>query len=128
MSHEFWIQLGIWIIGVLVFIAVNSFKIGQLEAKLATKDELKAKERERNSMIDRVYERFDEFKRLANEQFVRQDMCGQLHMTSKDELKRIDEEYKDFRHDIRCSVQKIYDEIGFQNKKIDELKELILKK
>lgn len=120
-SHEFWVQIAVYVIGGLVFVAINSFKLGQLEAKLATKEELRDKVRERNEVINRVYERFDDFKRISNEEFVRKDMCGQLHITSRDEIKRIDDDYKAFRHEIRNTLQQIFD-------KIDQLKELFAKK
>lgn len=123
-SNEFWVNLIAYFATGIGAVITVTWKI----STLATKDELREKVKERNNQIDRVYERFDEFKKTASNDFVRKDMCGQLHATNKDELKRIDQEYKDFRHDIRNTVQKIYDEIGFQNKKIDELKELILKK
>lgn len=132
LSHEFWIQIFVYVIGGLVFVAINSFKIGQLEAKLATKLELAEKCKERNLMIDRVYQRFDDFKRLTNDEFVRKDMCGQLHSTSVEFVKRIDEDYKAFRHEIRNSIQKLSDDVGFLRESniasINELKNLIMEK
>lgn len=118
LSHEFWIQIFVYIVSLVVFVAVNSFKIGQLKAELATKDQLSDKVKERNHLIDRVYERFDQFKGEVHDQFVRKDMCGQMHIQSKDELKRIDDEYKEFRHAIRNQIQMLVD-------KIDQLKEMI---
>jgi hypothetical protein len=118
MDHNSIIQIIIWLIGVLVFIFVNAFKIGQLEAKLATKDQLNEKVKERNQAIDRVYERFDEFKNHTEETFVRRDMCGQLHLNTKDEITKLDNDYKAFRHEIRNQIQMLVD-------KIDQLKELI---
>ena len=125
---HFWIQILVYVVGMLVFIAINAYRFGHLESRLATKSELAEKVRDRNSMIERVYERFDEYKLLTNNDFVRKDMCVLSHSSSKEELKRIDEEYKAFRHEIRNTVQKIYDEIGHSNSKIDDLKELLLKR
>lgn len=104
---EFWFQVLIWVVGVGIFISANAYKFGQLEQRLATKEDVKSK-------VDRIYERFDVHKKLMEEQFVRKDMCGQMHLTAKDEVKRIDEEYKNFRHEIRSQFQQILD-------KIDEL-------
>jgi uncharacterized coiled-coil DUF342 family protein len=118
LSHEFWIQIGVYVIGGIVFVAINAFKLGQLRADLATKEELREKVRERNAQIDRVYERFDEYKKHSENMMVRKDMCGQLHLNTKDEIKKLDDDYKAFRHEIRNTVQQIFD-------KIDELRMLI---
>lgn len=117
MNFEGWIHLAVYGGSLLVFVAINAYKFAQL----ATKEELREKEKTRNQMIDRVYERFDEHKRDCQSLYVRRDMCTQLHDSSKDEMARIDEEYKDFRHEIRNQVQQIFD-------KIDQLKELVQKK
>lgn len=127
-SHEFYIQCLVYIIGGIVFIAINSFKLGQMEARLATKEELKDKVKERDGKIDRVYQRFDEHKQYSENTFVRKDMCAQLHIASKDELKKLDDDYKGFRHEMRNQVQQIFDKIEQQNEKIDELKDLIIGK
>lgn len=111
LSHEFWIQIICNVIGLVVFVAVNAFKIGQLESKLATKEEVKGK-------VDRIYDRFDEFKSHSENHFVRKDMCGQLHVTTKEEVRKLDDDYKTFRHEIRNQMQQIFD-------KIDELRTLI---
>jgi uncharacterized coiled-coil DUF342 family protein len=107
VDASFWLQVAIWVIGVGIFIAANAYKFGQIEAKLASKEEVKNK-------TDRIYERFDVHKKLMEDNFVRRDMCGQMHLTAKDEVKRIDDEYKNFRHEIRNQFQQIMD-------KMDEL-------
>lgn len=113
-SHEFWINLAAYLLTGLTAIITVTWKISQL----ATKEELREKVKERNDQINRVYERFDVHKKHTDENFVRKDMCGQLHLTTKDELGRLDKDYKDFRHEIRNTVQQIFD-------KIDELRQLI---
>lgn len=120
-SDEFWFQIATYIVGGFVFVAINAFKIGQLEAKLATKEELREKVKERNCQIDRVYERFDEYKRHIEEVSVRKDMCGQLHLMTKEDIKKLDEDYKGFRHEIRNQIQMLVD-------KIDDLRKLIVEK
>jgi len=113
VDSSFWLQVAIWVIGVGVFIAANAYKFGQLEAKLATKEDVKGK-------VDRIYERFDVHKKVMEENFVRKDMCGQLHVSAKDEMKRIDEEYKTFRHEIRNQFQQILDKIDELQRRINE--------
>lgn len=110
---EFWLQVAIYLIGGASAVVAVAFRIGQIEARFATKQDLLDKVRERNDKIDRVYERFTDY--------VRRDMCAQVHTTSTAEMKRIDEEYKQYRHEMRNQVQQIFD-------KIDQLKELIQKK
>lgn len=121
LSPEFWLQVAIYLIGGASAVVAVAFRIGQIEARFATKQDLLDKVRERNDKIDRVYARFDEFKKIANTDYVRRDMCAQVHTTSTAEMKRIDEEYKQYRHEMRNQVQQIFD-------KIDQLKELIQKK
>lgn len=120
-SHEFWIQIIVYVVGGFVFVAINAFRVGQMEARLATKEELTLKVKERDAKIDRVYVRFDEHKRNADEHFVRRDMCGQLHSTAKEEVRKIEEDNKAFRHEIRTQVQKIFD-------KLDELRNMIVER
>ena len=119
-SHEFWLQIGVYVIGGVVFVAINAYRVGLLEARLATKEELREKVKERDGIVCRVYERFDEHKRECNENFVRKDMCGQLHISSRDELARLDKDYKDFRHEIRNQFQQILDKIDELNRRINE--------
>jgi len=119
LSHDFWFNLIAYLVTGCCAIIVVAFRIGQMEAKLATKDELREKVKERNEQINRVYERFDDFKRIVNQEMVRKDMCGTLHVNTKDELKKLDEDYKNFRHEIRNQIQMLVD-------KIDQLKELII--
>lgn len=117
-SHEFWINLAAYMTTGLIAIITVTWKI----SLLATKEELKEKVKERNDQINRVYERFDEFKKSSNADFVRKDMCGQLHMSTKDELMRIDKDYKDFRHEIRNTVQMIFDKIDEINRRLNGTK------
>ena len=103
----------VYVIGGIVFVAINAYKVGLLESRLATKSELKEKETTRNLMIDRVYQRFDEHKKECSDSYVRRDMCGQLHLTTKDDIKKLDEESKNFRHEIRTALMTL--QLSFDN-------------
>lgn len=121
-THEFWIQIMVYVVGGIVFIAVNAYKVGLLESRLATKVELKEKENTRNLMIDRVYQRFDEHKKECSDSYVRRDMCGQLHLTTKDDIKKLDDDAKNFRHEIRAALMTL--QLSFDNFKVDVLERL----
>lgn len=110
------IQLIAYLVMIVVFVM-----------KLATKDELKEKVRERNEKFESVFKAVDRHRSCCDETFVRKDMCGSWHQQTKDEVTKLDNDYKDFRHEIRNNTQKIFDLIDVQNIRINELKELIIK-
>jgi hypothetical protein len=122
LSPDFLINLSAYVLTGLGAVIAVTWRISSITAKLATKEELKDKVKERDKIIDRVYERFDEFKKCANDGFVRKDMCGQLHISTKSELDRMDKDYKDFRHEIRNTVQMIFDKIDEINRRLNESK------
>jgi hypothetical protein len=95
--------------------------------KLATKDELKDKVKERNEKFDAVFRSLDRHRADCNEVFVRKDMCGSWHQQTKDEIDKLDQDYKDFRHEIRNNFQKLLDLNDATNERINELKELVIK-
>jgi len=120
-TNEFWLSILIYIVTGISAVVTVAFKVGTLKGEFATKEELKDKVRERNEKIDRVYERLDEVKEAGHREFVRKDICSQLHIASKEEMRKMDEDYKSFRHEIRNTVQQIFD-------KIDELRALIVER
>jgi len=100
--------------------------------KLATKEELKDKVKERNDKINVVYKRIDDLKKDCSETFVRKDISEQNRLHTHDEILKLDSDAKTFRHEMLNIVQKISlnqeaikDEL---RDKFSELKELILKK
>lgn len=97
--------------------------------KLATKDELKDKVKERNEKIDSVFraldKRHDEYISPLTG-FVRRDISDSWHAQTKEELIKHDTEYKEFRHEIRNQNQKLFDLMDGMNVRINELKELII--
>lgn len=139
LTPEFWLQTAVYLIGGSTAVIAVAFRIGRMEANfatkaqlqekadehmhMATKDELKEKVADRNTMIDRVYSRFDEHKRECVESYVRKEMCGQLHVSTKEEMKRVDEEYKAFRHEIRNTMQQIFDKLDEINRRITDGKQ-----
>jgi len=127
MTIEHWISILGYIVGGIVFVTINAYKLGQLEARLVTKEELKEKVEDRNNKLETVYRRFDDFKQFSNDTYVRKDMCGQMHIVQKEDIKRIDEEYRIFRNDIRVQIQGIMLKFELMNEKIDELKDMIIK-
>lgn len=121
LSPEFWLQSAVSIIGGVCAVIAVAYRIGLLEAKYSTKVELKEKVQERQTQVEKIYQRM-------SDEYVRKDMCGQLHVSTKEEVKRVDDDNKTFRHEIRNTVQKIFDTIEVQNEKIGELKDLFLKR
>jgi uncharacterized coiled-coil DUF342 family protein len=114
LSPEFWLQTAVYIIGGASAVVAIAYRIAKIEAGFATKEELAKQITERDEKIAKVYKRFDEYKNFTESTLVRKDMCSQMHVQSRDEIKRLDEDAKNFRHDIRSTVQAIY-------LKIDEL-------
>ena len=114
LSLEFWLQTGVYLIGGTCAVIAVAYRIGVVESKFATKTDLTEKVQERNEKLDRIIG-------WVNNDFVRKDMCCQMHSQSRDDLKRIDDDTKAFRNEIRNTVQKIFDTI-------DELRRLITEK
>ena len=114
LSPELIVQLIAYLVIVVVF-----------SMKLATKNELKEKVKERNEKIEGMGRSLDRFRDDSDRIYVRKDMCGSWHQQTKDELGKLDQDYKDFRHDIRNSTQKIFDLIDALNTRISELKEIV---
>lgn len=107
-TAEFWIQLIFYMIATVTFLN-----------KLATKSEVKEK-------ISSTYKRLDDIKNYGEITFVRKDICCEMHKQSKDEIKRIDEDAKNFRHDIRNSVQAIFCKFDDVKDQISEMKAILM--
>jgi hypothetical protein len=115
LTPEFWLQTAVYLIGGACAVVAVAFRIGRMEARFATKSDLEKAQSEGNEKRARIYTRFDEYKTHLENNFVRRDMCGQMHISNKDELARIDKQYTDFRHEIRNQIQMLVD-------KFDELR------
>jgi hypothetical protein len=117
ISPELVVQLVAYLVIVVVF-----------SMKLATKAELKEKVKEREEKIQTVFLRIDEHKRDCNDTFVRKEMCEQMYVHTKEELGKISEDHKDYRHEMAATVGKIFLTIDMIKKDISEVKEIVLKK
>jgi len=90
-------------------------------AKLATKDELKEKVKERNEKIETVFKSLDIHRVDCNSIFLRKDVADETKQHHRAEIERIEKVNADFRHEINGKLATI-------NLKMDELKDLILNK
>ena len=96
--------------------------------KLATKDELKEKVKERNERFDTVFKVIDSHKVDCNTLFIRKDIQEREDSYRKEEIAKVREEGKEFRHETMNTVAKIFLTMDAMSKTIVELRELILKK
>lgn len=62
---------------------------------------------ERDRKISRVYERLDEEMAKLDLKVVRKDLCNHMHESTVKMVSSLDEDYKNFRHEIRNAIQKI---------------------
>lgn len=106
-TGEFWVQLVVYIVSVVAFLN-----------KLATKDEVKEK-------IGTVYKRLDDVKIIGESTFVRKDICCEMHRQTKEDIKRMEEDFKTFRHDTRNVQTAILCKIDELREDIVELKTMV---
>lgn len=111
LTPEFWLQTGIYIVGGTSAVAAVAFRIGQMEQKFATKAELEKSHVDCETKRQRIYQRFDEYKSFTEAMFVRKDMCGQLHLSTKDEMRKMDDNFKLLRSELLEAIQRLSDKV-----------------
>ena len=128
MNEQFWINVVVYGVTLLLASLRFGFLVGRIESNCATKAELKDKVKERDEKIATVYSRIDEHRRDCVETYVRRDMCGQMHQYTKDEVAKISEEHKEFRHEIAATNTKIFLILDTLKSDLSEVKAFIFKK
>lgn len=104
LSPEFWLSVAIYIITGICAVVSVAYQIGKIRGDYVTKDQMSEAVTKRNGQIEKVYTRFDDHKTFIESTFVRKDICCEMHRQTKEELKRIDDDAKLFRHDIRNAI------------------------
>ena len=99
--HSSWIMLGIavmtFIFSGIAAVARVGYILGEHEKKLEEKITVK---------VNRVYQRFDEYKNFVEVSFVRKDMCSLLHADTAKAVLQLKEA---FEKDIKVLKEQIED-------------------
>jgi len=77
----------------------------EFEKKLERK--INVVEDDANQKRARIYERFDQYKKHLETEFVRVPMCLKTHEIERLQLDKVDKVNSDFRHDMRNEMAKV---------------------
>jgi hypothetical protein len=125
VSENLWIQIIVYAITILIASLRFGFLVGKLEASCVTKQELKDKVYERDEKIKGVYHALDTHRNDCKSEYVRKDMCSQMHSFEKEERERIDKVNMDSRHDLNNKMATLALKNDLLFEKIAELKGLV---